>query len=203
VAAAFLAAVLSVLRISLLVGVELMKGEGSLTKLEQLKKEHGSRFKAAASRHKRNDNCIQIGCRRIIGHLKWTPGGLVLVGGYCKRKTCPRATLDKYLEMLERTRAFRQRNADEESRVFWCNVIEEWKAKFRKERLVVSGSDKIRKAMREVGLDTAGRIWKGHSVVTRKHGWHFEPTGRGRIQYLGKTVADAVATVKALAGVGR
>lgn len=67
----------------------------------------------------------------------------------------------------------------------------------------MSGSDRIRKVMHKASVDARGQIWEGYSPVTRKHGWHFEPHGRGAIQYLGKTVAEAVATVEALAGIGR
>ncbi len=67
-----------------------------------------------------------------------------------------------------------------------------------------SGPDQIRKAMRQAGLDARGRIvFEDYCVATRRRGWHFEPHERGPIQYLGRTVKQAVANVKAVAEFGR
>jgi hypothetical protein len=57
--------------------------------------------------------------------------------------------------------------------------------------------EKIRKAMEASG-GCNGRIWKGYSPSTLRHGWHFEPTS-GQIQFLGHSVAQAIETIEQLA----
>lgn len=112
-------------------------GKGSLAKLAELKEERRETFKAAAPKVKRVDlPCFRVRCRTALNpdRLNFTWRGLRLARGTCTRKTCPLVTLEKYKEMLERTRAFRQSNDDPDSRAFWWGVVRNWKKRFRRER---------------------------------------------------------------------
>jgi len=113
------------------------EGHGTLTELDQLKKEWGPRFKEAAPKIKRIGlDCFKVRCSTALNpaRLKFSWRGVRLAKTRCTRATCPLVTLEKYLEMLERTRSFRQRNDDPESRAFWWSVVGEWKKRFRRER---------------------------------------------------------------------
>jgi hypothetical protein len=113
------------------------EGHGTLTDLAELKKEWGPRFKEAAPKVKRIGlDCFKVRCSTALNpaRLKFSWRGVRLAKATCTRATCPLVTLEKYLEMLERTRAFRQRNDDPESRAFWWGVVGEWKKRFRRER---------------------------------------------------------------------
>ena len=113
------------------------KGKGTLTKLKQLKAEHREAFKATAPRVKKLDlPCYEIRCSTAMqpSRLKFTWRGLRVVRGTCTRKTCPLVTLETYLEVLERTRPFRQHNEDADSRAFWWGVVADWKRRFQRER---------------------------------------------------------------------
>jgi len=115
----------------------MVQGKGSLTELEQLKKEHGPRFKTEAPKVKRIDlPCFKVRCSTAMNpdRLKFTWRGLRVARGTCTRKTCPLVTLGKYKEMLDRTRAFRRANDDSDSRAFWWGVVADWKRRFRRER---------------------------------------------------------------------
>jgi hypothetical protein len=118
--------------------MELMtEGHGTLTDLAKLKKEWGPRFKQAAPKIKAIDlPCFKVRCKTAMNpnRVKFSWRGLRVAKTTCTRATCPLVTLEKYLEMLERTRAFRQRNDDPESRAFWWGIVEKWKERFRRER---------------------------------------------------------------------
>lgn len=107
-------------------------GKGTLTE-----KEYSPRFKAAAPKVKAIDlDCFKVRCKTALNpaHIKFSWRGLRRAQGTCTRATCPLVTLEKYLEMLERTRGFRQRNDDPDSRAFWWSVVRDWKKRFRRER---------------------------------------------------------------------
>lgn len=86
------------------------QGKGSLSKLEELKAEHVPRFKVVAKQCKRSDECIKIRCIHAIRYLAMGPSGLRLRGGYYKRRSCPRLLIPLYLDMLRRTRLYRQQD---------------------------------------------------------------------------------------------
>jgi len=95
-------------------------GKGSLTKLDELKKEHGPKFKAAApKRRKRGPLCLYFRCKSA--RLVESPIGLRLQGGWCKLK-CPRKQLEDYLWLLERTRHWR-RQGKWSSEFWWGAAI--------------------------------------------------------------------------------
>lgn len=112
-------------------------GKGTLTDLERLKIEHRKAFKATAPRVKQIDlPCYEVRCSTALNpdRLKFSWRGLRVKKTTCTRKTCPLATLETYLEVLEHTRPFRQRNDDTDSRAFWWGVVANWKRRFQRER---------------------------------------------------------------------
>jgi hypothetical protein len=74
-----------------------MEGKGSLTKLADLKKKHGPRFKAEAPKTKRiNEECFRLLCPTAIGRVGLAKGGYLRVSKpTCTRKRCPREKVEE------------------------------------------------------------------------------------------------------------